>query len=159
MPVSFTSEFVDGRTNATLSFSGPLTEASGSLTDGNYQLTIDGGDVIDAQGAAMDVDEDGTPGGILIIGDEESDGLYRLFGDSDQNRTVNILDLLGFRQTYLLLTGDAMFDSSFDANTDGLVNITDLLRFRQNYRVTLPYEDRNSVRSKTGAVGVKVRRK
>jgi len=54
VPVSFTTEFDGSRTNATLSFSGPFTADSGSLVDGNYQLTIDGDEVIDSQGSPMD---------------------------------------------------------------------------------------------------------
>ena len=142
--VAFTTTFDDGRTNATLSFSGPLTEQSGSLVDGNYQLTIDGGSVINSQGVAVDIDEDGTPGGTLVIGDQEEEALYRLFGDLDQNRFVNLIDLLGFRQTYLLMSGDASFDASLDWNVDGFINVFDLLPFRQNYLKSLPFDGGNS---------------
>ena len=122
----------------TLDFSGPFTEDSGSLVDGNFQLTIDG-DRITSQGIAIDIDGDGSPGGTLIIGDEEAEEFYRLFGDADRNRVVNVVDLLGFRQTFLLLTGNALFDNTFDSNIDGIINVIDLLRFRQNFLKNLPF--------------------
>jgi hypothetical protein len=159
VPTSFTTAFEDGRTNATLSFSGPFTETSGSLVDGNYQLTIDGGGVTDAQGSAMDIDGDGSPGGTIVIGDEESEALYRLFGDVDQSRSVNIIDLLGFRQAFQMMTGDASFDAGFDWNVDGLINVIDLLRFRQNYLKTLPYDDGSSLRLKSGSASGKLIRR
>ena len=143
VPVSFSTEFEDGRTNTVLSFAGSFTEATGSLVDGNYELTINGDDIISG-GVALDVDEDGVPGGVLVIGDEESEALYRLFGDSDQNRIVNTVDLLGFRQTFLFMTGDASFDVGFDSNLDGVVNVVDLLRFRGNFLKQLPFSDGRS---------------
>ncbi|QEG22959.1 sulfatase-like hydrolase/transferase [Mariniblastus fucicola] len=124
-----------------LTFSGPFAEASGSLIDGNYQLTVHGDQITDGQGVALDVDGDGNPGGVLVIGDEESEAFFRLFGDSDQNRIVNVVDLLGFRQAYQLMSGDASFDASFDSNVDETIDIFDLLRFRQNYLETMPFNE------------------
>jgi hypothetical protein len=158
VPVSFASLFEGNRTIADLSFSGRFTEPSGSLVDGNYQLTINGDSIIDSQGIAVDVDEDGTPGGILVVGDEESEACYRLFGDVDQNRSVDVFDLLGFRQTYQLVTGDASFDASFDFNIDGLIDVFDLLKFRLNYRKTLPFDRGRTSTSKSKWNGTKKRR-
>jgi hypothetical protein len=137
--VSFSTAVANGKTIATLSFFGANTESSGSLVDGNYELSINGGDIVDSLGNNFDVDEDGTAGGTAIFGDEEQDFMYRLFGDIERNRTVNIFDLLGFRQTCLLMTGDASFNAGFDSIVDGRINIFDLLRFRQNYRKTLTF--------------------
>ena len=141
VPVTFSTSNSDGTTTATILFSGQYTEASGSLVDGNYQLSIDGGEIFNTQGKNVDVDGDGSAGGVLVIGDEELEQFYRLFGDVDQNRVVNVVDLLGFRQTFLLLTGDASFEASFDVNVDGIVNVIDLLRFRGNFLKTLPFDD------------------
>lgn len=101
----------------------------------------------------MDVDDDGTPGGILVIGDEEAEAFYRFFGDADQNRIVNVFDLLGFRQAFGLMTGDASFDESFDSNVDGLINVFDLLRFRQNFGQTLPFNDGRTLKSNSTPSG------
>jgi len=136
---SFTTTNANGRTVATLSFSGGNTESSGSLVDGNYELTIDGGSIVDSAGNNFDVDGDGNPGGVVVFGDQEADSFFRLFGDVNGSRSVNVFDLLGFRQAWLMMTGDASFDASFDSNVDGLINVFDLLRFRQNYLKTLPF--------------------
>lgn len=139
--LSVSTTTANGTTIASLSFSGSNTEASGSLADGNYQLTIDGDDIQDAQGNSFDADRDGIPGGQLVFGDEEVENLYRLFGDINLDRRVNVVDLLGFRQTFALMTGDASFDESFDSNLDGRVNVIDLLRFRGNFLQTLLFDD------------------
>ncbi len=131
------------KTGATLTFSGTFTEPSGSLIDGNYRLTVNGANVLIESGGPLDIDADGSPGGVFVFGDTESDAFYRLFGDSDQNRVVNLLDLLGLRQTYLMVTGDASFDETFDSNLDGLINVFDLLRFRQNWLKELPFNGSN----------------
>ncbi len=88
----------------------------------------------------MDIDGDGLLGGMLTFGDEEPQAFYRLLGDSDGSRTVNVFDLLGLRQTFALMTGDASFDETFDFNLDGMINVFDLLRFRQNFLKSLPFE-------------------
>jgi hypothetical protein len=142
------------RTRVTLSFSGPLTESSGSLIDGNYQLTVNGDDVT-VNGVALDIDGNGTPGGVFVFGDEELHQFYRLFGDVNQSRRVDIFDLLGFRQTYLLMTGDASFDMSFDSNLDGIINIFDLLRFRQNYLKEMPFTSSRKAKRFFGEKGGK----
>ena len=114
---------------ARLLFSGEHTEPSGPLVDGNYQLTIDGDGITDSNGLSVDVDGDGVPGGVLVIGDEEEENFYRLFGDADSNRQVNFFDFIGFRQTYSLMTGDAIFDESFDSNADGVISFFTSSRF------------------------------
>ena len=116
------------------------------MVDGNYQLTIDGNQITNDSGTPFDLNGDGNPGGLLVFGDEESESFYRLFGDIDKNRLVNILDLLGLRQAYLLVTGDASFDESFDSNVDGVINILDLLRFRQNYLKSLPFDGSSNLK-------------
>lgn len=140
VPLSFSTSNLVGRTEATLSFTGDFTESSGSLVDGNYQLMIDGGSIVDSQGVNVDVDGDGSPGGVAFFGDVEADLFYRLYGDVNASRDVNVVDLLQFRQTFLLTTGDFDFIAAFDSNEDGIINVLDLLRFRQNFLKSLPFE-------------------
>jgi len=129
------------RTSTSLSFSGEFTESSGSLGDGNYQLTINGDDIMGCNGVPLDIDSDGIPGGTLVFGDKESDQFYRLFGDVNQSRRVDSVDLLGFRQTWLLITGDADFEERFDWNLNGVIDALDLLRFRGNWLKEMPFEE------------------
>ena len=86
------------------------------------------------------MDGDGSPGGVAFFGDVEADLFYRLYGDVNASRDVNVVDLLQFRQTFLLTTGDFDFIAAFDSNEDGIINVLDLLRFRQNFLKSLPFE-------------------
>lgn len=62
---------------------------------------------------------------------------FRLFGDSDGNRTVNVFDLVQFRRTWLSQAGDEDYDFSLDHDADGTVGTFDLLMFKRNYGTTL----------------------
>ncbi|QEG24869.1 hypothetical protein [Mariniblastus fucicola] len=108
--LTFATSNSSRNTIASLSFSGNNTEATGSLVDGNYQLTINGDGVVDSPSNSFDLDRDGIPGGQIVFGDEDIESLYRLFDDVNQSRRADIFDLLGFRQTYLKTL---VFDNGF----------------------------------------------
>ena len=139
--VAVTSSTVDGNTVATLSFSGQYAEEpSGSLVDGNYRLTIDGNNITDAQGNNYDVDGDGSPGGVMVLGDQADDNFYRLFGDINSDRRVTFTDFIGFRTVFLLVAGDPLFEEGFDADDSGSITFTDFLRFRDNFLSELLFQ-------------------
>jgi len=142
---------LNSKTNVILTFPKAFAEPSGSLVDGNYLLTINGDNILIDGGGPLDIDGDGSPGGLVTFGDQAAHALYRLFADSDQNRVVNIFDLLGLRQTYRLVIGDASFDETFDSNLDGIINVIDLLRLRQNWLKELPFDKSKSRFSRTPA--------
>ena len=75
---------VDGRTVAVLTFTGSDI-IGGSLADGNYTLTIRGDHIRDEVGRELDGDRDGNGGGDRV------DAFFRLFGDSDGDRDVDLL--------------------------------------------------------------------
>ena len=87
----------------------------------------------------------------FVYGDKEADGFFSFFGDSDGNRTVNVLDLLELRQCYGTFSGDPNYHFYMDFNASGSVNILDLLPFRQRYLQTIPFTF-GSVRSMSGTV-------
>ncbi|QEG20772.1 trypsin-like serine protease [Mariniblastus fucicola] len=128
-----------GYSVVTLAFSGEFTETSGSLVDGNYQLTIVGDEITSAAGVAVDGDGDGDAGGNLVFGDNESDNFFRFFGDIDGDRDSDVFDLLQLRQAWNTSAGDTGFNEGFDFNVDGEIDIFDLLPFRQNYRDALEF--------------------
>ena len=97
----------DGLTDVTLTFSGNGTDAGSnqpggalSLADGAYQLSVFSAQV-SVNGAALDGDNDGNPGGDYVSPTETAGGsglhLYRLFGDSNGDGFVNGLDVVAFR--------------------------------------------------------------
>jgi hypothetical protein len=109
------------QTIAKLTFSGPLTGGVSSLIDGNYTLSV-----FSAQ----------VQGG-LQGGDNVSD-LFRLFGDVNGDKTVNLADLTAFRNAFGATTTDANYQPFLDFNGDGVVNLTDLTQFRNRFGVILP---------------------
>jgi hypothetical protein len=111
------------RTVARLTFSGPLTE-SGSLTDGDYRLTVLGGQPLDGDG-------NGTPGGDAVT------ALYRLYGDGNGDRRVDNADFVQFRSTFGRAAGDPLYLADFDVNADGRVDNLDFFQLRTRFGTVL----------------------
>jgi hypothetical protein len=114
------------QTVARLTFSGTLTQ-SGSLNDGNYQLTVLSAQVT-RNGQALDGDNNGTPGGNYVLA--PSAGLYRLYGDNNGDRRVDNADFFQFRTTFGRGTSETGYLALFDFNGDGRVDNTDFFQFR-----------------------------
>jgi len=122
-PVTSATEVVNGKTVATLTFSGSGI-VGGSLADGDYTLTTNAGLISDAAGNQLDGDADGQPGG------NRTDEFFRFYGDTNADRTINVFDLLTFRQAY---GTNGTYNAAVDYNGDGLVNVFDLLQFRSRF--------------------------
>jgi uncharacterized protein (TIGR03118 family) len=120
--LNIATSIVNGRTVAVLTFAGPDVVA-GSLADGNYALAIRGNLVHDAMGRALDGDGDGFAGG------DRSDSFHRLYGDSDGDRDVDLLDLRRFLSTLGRRPGDAHYLAYFDVNGDDRIGVVDLVAF------------------------------
>lgn len=132
--VTFTADanLVNGATVVTISnFTGAFTQFD-SLADGRYTLTALASR-ISADGQALDGDGDGLPGGDFTFG--EADGLFRLFGDINGDRRVDIADFGLFSITYL---NPANFNAAFDVNGDGRIDIVDFGQFSLRYLTPLP---------------------
>ncbi|OYP38229.1 lamin tail domain-containing protein [Rhodopirellula sp. MGV] len=113
-------------TEIRLDFSGELTEDSGSLIDGEYQLTILATQVTSG-GIALDGDHDGNAGGDYLFGATQADRFYRLFGDSDGDHDVDATD---FRQFGTALS-PSNYLPEFDFDQDGDIDQLDLGQFRR----------------------------
>ncbi len=120
------TQVVDGKTVATLTFSGTGTTA-GSLDDGNYSLTVLD-TITDTAGNVLDGDGDGTAGG------NATDDFFRLFGDVNGDRTVNVIDFFQFRNAF---GGSGNFNAAFDSNGDGVINILDFFQFSSRFRTSV----------------------
>jgi hypothetical protein len=135
--VSFTAtvSVQNGGTVVTLDhFTGSETEF-GSLADGRYTLTALASQ-ISANGQALDGDADGFAGGNFVLNDTQ--GLFRLFGDINGDQTVNGFDLGFFRSAFGTSAGDANYLSYLDLNGDGVINGFDLGQFRTRFGTVLP---------------------
>jgi hypothetical protein len=120
--LNVTTSIIDGRTVSLLTFTGSGV-IGGSLADGNYTLTIRGDHVHDRFGRALDGDGDGAAGG------DRSDALFRLFGDGDGDRDVDLHDLGRFLGTFGRCQGDPHYLAYFDVNGDDRVGVIDLVAF------------------------------
>src|SRR5262249_7138197 len=109
---------VGGKTVAVLTFTG--TEfIGGSLSDGHFVLTIRADRVHARWGRQLDGDGDGTAGGNRVA------SFFRLFGDSDGDRDVDLYDLARFLTTLDRHPGDPHYLSYFDVNGDDRVGLID----------------------------------
>ena len=123
---------VDGKTRAVLTFTGAQVDASGSLLDGNYVLTVLDSHVRDLAGNGLDGDKDGNSGGNV------TDDFFRFYGDHDGDRDVDFFDFIAFRGTFGRSQGSPGFDAAFDADNDGDVDFFDFIEFRRNFGRSLP---------------------
>ena len=137
--VSFAHDISTGVSIATLTFSGSFTNpASGSLNDGNYDLTIDATKARGVGDTPLDGQRNGTATDYLL-GTEAVDKFFRFYGDRDGDRDVDLTDFAFFRRTYGKSLGETSFDSQFDYDGDGDVDLSDFAFFRRNYGKTLAF--------------------
>ena len=128
-------------TVATITFANGQADVYGrSLTDGNYQLHIDGSQLRDVNGVQVDADGDSVAGGTKDY------KFYRFFGDfvttgryhedpmvPDSWRSTDVSDLPAFRATFGFTSFDPEYESAFDVDGDGDVDADDLAAFRGNF--------------------------
>jgi hypothetical protein len=117
LQVTWNSDF----TRATLTF-------GGTLSDGRYQLSINGDLLFASNGIAVDADGDHVAGGMFTA------DFHRLFGDGDGDGDVDFSDLAAFREAL----GNPTFNPIFDFDGDGDADFTDLAQFRQRLGNILP---------------------
>jgi hypothetical protein len=113
---------VGGKTVAVLTFNG-AEFVGGSLADGNYTLTVRADRVHDRFGRELDGDGDGVAGG------DHNDALFRLYGDSDGDRDVDLSDLRRFVSTFGRQRGDPNYLWWLDVNADDRVGLIDAIAF------------------------------
>ena len=107
-------------TQVLLTFPGSGAEP-GSLADGRYTLTIPSGLIFNVWGA-LDGDANGAAGGVYVLACVPSPNpptnIYRLFGDSNGDGTVNGADFLAFRLAFLQQPVNLYFDYDGDGQVE-----------------------------------------
>ncbi|MCA9169329.1 MAG: hypothetical protein KDB23_16760 [Planctomycetales bacterium] len=117
------SNVFNGKTIATLRFHNSVPGVvGGSLSNGNYTLTIDASKI-----------RIGTSHMFTDYVDE----FYRFFGDSDGDRDVDALDFGAFLRAYRKTDLQPGFSDIFDSDSDGDVDATDFSAFLTTYRKIL----------------------
>ncbi len=123
--VNWTTSIVNGVTEARLSFAG-ASILGGSLSDGNYLLTIDATKIL-ANGQQLDGDNDGNAGGNYVRGNSATDQFFRLYGDIDGSRSVTVSDFNVFRSVF------GRVNPEFDFDGSGSVGVSDFNEFRSRF--------------------------
>lgn len=130
--VSFaaTSSNATGVTVVTLNgFTGADTQF-GSLADGRYTLTAVASRVTNAGGQQLNGGNDYSFG--------EAQGLFRLFGDINGSRRVDLADYGLFSTTYNKALGESGYISAFDFDGSNRINLADYGQFSLRYLADLP---------------------
>jgi ELWxxDGT repeat protein len=117
---------VDGKTVAMLTFTGNDI-IGGSLADGSYTLFMRADHIHDRWGWELDANGDGRAGG------DRLDAFFRLFGDSDGDRDVDLRDLARFLSSLGRRPGDPLYLAYFDVNGDDWVGVVDLIAFARRF--------------------------
>ena len=123
-----TTTTAGGQTVATLTFTGtgtPLIEA-GSLADGVYQVKIDATKVTTTAGGVALAADYATP----VSGPGR---IFRLFGDTDGNGTVDGTDFGAFDASFNRSSTDPLFLGGVDVDGNGTIDGTDFGAFDANF--------------------------
>ncbi len=108
----------DGGLTWVVSFSGPGVVGN-SIADGVYDITLHANAVLSMAGTPMNADR--------------VDTFYRLFGDLQGNKTVNVADAALFNLSYGLWSGAANFLPALDSNGNSTIGSTDKANFNRNF--------------------------
>ena len=113
---------VAGKTVATLTFTGADTAGVkfGSLADGVWRLTATSG----TTAAYLSPTDLGKAGSV-----------YRLFGDANGDKTVDLLDAAVYEPAFGSLAGGANYVAPLDSNADGAIDLLDAAAFEPNFGV------------------------
>jgi len=122
-----------GQTVVTLAFAGAFTRGlAGALSDGYYQLTIDGSKITRA-GQQLDSNGDGVGGDTYILGTNEADNFFALYGDTNADGLVGIAEFGEFRNSFGKTTGQPGYVDWMDYDNDGAVGVADFGQFRSRF--------------------------
>ena len=120
-----------GQFVVTITFSGASTR-NGALNDGYYQLNIDGTKLTRA-GQSLDINQDGTGGDSLVIGDDEADNFFALYGDTNGDGLVGVAEFGQFRSAFGKTSSVIGYNILFDFEGDGSIGISDFGQFRSRF--------------------------
>ncbi len=122
-----------GKTVVTFTFlPGASVDATGSLVDGDYQLTIDYSRVT-ANGMTLDGNGDGATGDSHVFGADPLDKFFRKYGDGTGNNLVELFDFAQFRSTFGLSSGAPNYLDYMDWDGNGIINLFDFAAFRSHF--------------------------
>ena len=97
--------------------SSSFSDATGSLKDGIYTVTVNPSKVT----------------GATLTGANLPTTFHRLYGDIDGNRTVNSADYFKFKAAFGSTAGQANFNADFDFDGNGKINSSDYFKFKANF--------------------------
>jgi autotransporter-associated beta strand protein len=101
-------------------------EFGGSITDGNYQLSL-----------VSSLVDSGGPGGPDLSGGDRIRTFHRYFGDSNGDRNVNAAELTAIQAALNARRGQVKYRACFNIDNDIDVDGTDYYHFNRRYRTRL----------------------
>lgn len=112
------------------------------LVDDTFLVTVKDTVAGSTNGLSLDGEMDlllpGFPSGDGVAGGNFQGLVYRLVGDINGDRSVDIADLLIFASTWGLNGADPGFDTQVDLNNDNRINVVDLLILADHWGNTIP---------------------
>jgi hypothetical protein len=111
---SYSYDTVSGESHLVWTRSGGV-----SLPEGVYRLDVDGGQLSDLAGVALDGDGDGTAGGRYSL------AFHRLVGDTDGDQTVRPSDAESVNAALGSSPGSPGWDPNADLDGDGRITVRD----------------------------------
>jgi hypothetical protein len=66
-------------------------------------------------------------------GTDYVDEFFRLFGDQDGTRVVDLRDFAAFRNSFGKVVTDSPLFEAFDANQNQIIDLIDFAAFRRNF--------------------------
>ena len=98
-----------------------FSDATGSLVDGIYQVTLHASAVI------------GNFTAQTLQGGDQSINFHRLFGDINGDKAVNNADFFQFKAAFGSKTGQANYNPDLDFDLNGTINNADFFKFKANF--------------------------
>lgn len=112
------------------------------LPNDDYSVAVS--DAVVAAGLALDgemsVLSPSLPSGNGAPGGSFAGVFYRLVGDVNEDRSVDVIDLLTLVATFGLASGDPGFDATCDLNGDNSVDVIDLLSLVSTWGQAVPQQ-------------------
>ncbi len=82
---------------------------------------------------AYDGNGDGIAGGDYVLGAQQADNFFALFGDTNGDGLVGVTEFGQFRSSFGKQSTDVGYNPLFDFESDGVIGVADFGQFRNRF--------------------------